>query len=70
MERGGRSEWIELSSRSARLRLTLSIMFLIYSILLTLAFVVLLPRFLFDTLRNGKYADGFRQRLGHLPNSR
>ena len=42
-------------------------MFLIYSILLTLAFVVLLPRFLFDTLRNGKYADGFRQRLGHLP---
>ncbi len=34
---------------------------------MTLGFIVLLPRFVYDALRNGKYADGFRQRLGHLP---
>jgi len=42
-------------------------MYLIYSLLLTIAFVVLLPRFLLDTISNGKYADGFWQRLGFLP---
>lgn len=38
-------------------------MFLLYSFLLTLGFVVLLPRFLFQK----KYAAGFRQRFGKLP---
>ena len=42
-------------------------MFILYSILLTVGFIILLPRFLYDALRNGKYADGFRQRLGNLP---
>ncbi|MDQ6788857.1 MAG: 3-deoxy-D-manno-octulosonic acid transferase [Acidobacteriota bacterium] len=42
-------------------------MFILYSLLLTIGFLILLPRFLFDALRRGKYADGFWQRLGYLP---
>ena len=42
-------------------------MFFLYSILLTVAFIVLLPRFLFDAVFNGKYAAGFKQRVGFLP---
>lgn len=42
-------------------------MFFLYSILLTIGFVLLLPRFLFDAVFNGKYAAGFRQRLGFVP---
>ncbi len=42
-------------------------MFFVYSIILTLGFIVLLPRFLFDALFNGKYSAGFFQRLGFLP---
>ncbi|HEX7177898.1 MAG TPA: 3-deoxy-D-manno-octulosonic acid transferase [Pyrinomonadaceae bacterium] len=42
-------------------------MYLFYSILLTFGFALLLPRFLFDALRHGKYAAGFRQRMGSLP---
>ncbi|CAN5838538.1 3-deoxy-D-manno-octulosonic acid transferase [soil metagenome] len=38
-------------------------MFLLYSFLLTVGFLVLLPRFLFQK----KYAAGFRQRFGNLP---
>lgn len=38
-------------------------MFFLYSFLLTVGFVVLLPRFLFRK----KYAASFRQRFGHLP---
>ena len=38
-----------------------------YSILLTFGFIILLPRFLYDAARKGKYADGFWQRLGYLP---
>ncbi|MGI8788102.1 MAG: 3-deoxy-D-manno-octulosonic acid transferase [Pyrinomonadaceae bacterium] len=38
-------------------------MFLLYSILLTVGFLALLPRFLFQR----KYAAGFRERLGRLP---
>ena len=43
-------------------------MYFLYSIVFTLAFLVLLPRFAFDALFKGKYAAGFRQRLGFLPN--
>ncbi len=39
-------------------------MHFIYSILLSIAFVLMLPLFL---LRREKYASGFRQRLGHYP---
>ncbi len=42
-------------------------MFFLYGILLTIAFIVLLPRFLFDAVFNGKYAAGFFQRLGFVP---
>lgn len=42
-------------------------MFFLYSLLLTIGFIVLLPRFLFDAVRKGKYSAGFWQRLGFLP---
>ena len=42
-------------------------MFFLYSILLTLASIVLLPRFVFDALFKGKYAAGFTQRMGFVP---
>jgi 3-deoxy-D-manno-octulosonic-acid transferase len=41
-------------------------MYFIYSLLLALAFLILLPRFLLDAFRHGKYAAGFRERLGSL----
>jgi len=41
-------------------------MYFVYSLLLTLGFLLLLPRFLFDGLRHGKYVAGFRERLGLL----
>jgi len=41
--------------------------YLLYSFLLTLGFVVLLPRFAIDALRNGKYVTGLSQRLGDIP---
>jgi 3-deoxy-D-manno-octulosonic-acid transferase len=41
-------------------------MYQIYSLLLTFGFIVLLPRFLFDAFRHGKYVAGFRERLGSL----
>ena len=42
-------------------------MYFVYSLLLTLGLLVLLPRFLFDAIRHGKYVAGFRERLGSLP---
>jgi len=42
-------------------------MYFLYSTILTIAFVLLLPRFIFDAVFNGKYAAGFLQRLGFLP---
>ncbi|MCA1623298.1 MAG: 3-deoxy-D-manno-octulosonic acid transferase [Acidobacteria bacterium] len=42
-------------------------MFFLYSFLYTIGFLVLLPRFLFDALRKGKYAAGFWERFGYLP---
>src|SRR5215210_7039025 len=42
-------------------------MYFLYSILLSVGFIVLLPRFIFDALFNGKYAAGFKQRLGFVP---
>jgi 3-deoxy-D-manno-octulosonic-acid transferase len=41
-------------------------MYVVYSLLLTLGFLILLPRFLFDALRHGKYVAGFRERLGNV----
>ncbi|HST53219.1 MAG TPA: 3-deoxy-D-manno-octulosonic acid transferase [Pyrinomonadaceae bacterium] len=42
-------------------------MYLLYSILLGVGVIALLPRFLFDAARHGKYAAGFRERAGALP---
>ncbi|HYH84660.1 MAG TPA: 3-deoxy-D-manno-octulosonic acid transferase [Pyrinomonadaceae bacterium] len=42
-------------------------MYFLYSILLCVGVVLLLPRFLFDALRHGKYAAGLRERSGALP---
>jgi 3-deoxy-D-manno-octulosonic-acid transferase len=41
-------------------------MYFIYSLVLALGFLVLLPRFFVDALRHGKYVAGFRERLGSL----
>jgi 3-deoxy-D-manno-octulosonic-acid transferase len=41
-------------------------MYFIYSLLLVLGFLILLPRFLLDAFRHGKYVAGFRERLGSL----
>jgi len=41
-------------------------MYFVYSLLLTLGFLVLLPRFLFDAFRHGKYVAGFCERLGSI----
>ena len=42
-------------------------MYLLYSLLLTFGFIILLPRFVLDALRSRKYVTGLRQRLGNLP---
>lgn len=42
-------------------------MYFLYSILLTLGVIALLPRFLIDAFRHGKYVQGWRERLGRLP---
>jgi 3-deoxy-D-manno-octulosonic-acid transferase len=47
-------------------------MYLVYSLLLTLGLIVLIPRFLLQAIAHGKYLPGLRQRLGsipHLPDS-
>src|SRR6185436_4496712 len=53
------------SKRQARMPV-LHPMYFIYSLLLGLAFLILLPRFLFDAFRHGKYLAGFGERLGQL----
>ncbi len=42
-------------------------MYFLYSFLLTLGVVALLPRFVIDAFRHGKYVQGWRERLGQLP---
>ncbi|MDQ3920618.1 MAG: 3-deoxy-D-manno-octulosonic acid transferase, partial [Acidobacteriota bacterium] len=42
-------------------------MYLLYSILLGLGVLLLLPRFVLDALRHGKYAAGLAERAGALP---
>jgi 3-deoxy-D-manno-octulosonic-acid transferase len=41
-------------------------MYFIYSVLLGLGFLILLPKFLLDAVRHGKYISGFGDRLGNL----
>jgi len=42
-------------------------MYLLYSLLLTFGFIILLPRFAIDAVRSRKYITGLGQRLGNLP---
>src|ERR1051326_5750198 len=42
-------------------------MYFLYSLLLTLGVIALLPRFVMDAFRHGKYVAGLRERLGRLP---
>jgi 3-deoxy-D-manno-octulosonic-acid transferase len=42
-------------------------MYLLYSLLLTVGFLALLPWFVIDAFRTRKYITGLRQRLGRLP---
>lgn len=42
-------------------------MYLAYSFLLTLGFLLLVPRFLLHAFSHGKYVAGFRERLGSVP---
>jgi 3-deoxy-D-manno-octulosonic-acid transferase len=42
-------------------------MYFLYSLLLAIGFVILIPRFLLDALIKGKYVAGFSERLGNLP---
>ncbi|HKO96710.1 MAG TPA: 3-deoxy-D-manno-octulosonic acid transferase [Pyrinomonadaceae bacterium] len=41
-------------------------MYLVYSLLLGLGFLILLPRFVIDAFRHGKYVTGFRERIGSV----
>ncbi len=43
-------------------------MYVVYSFLLTVGFLLLLPRFVIDAFRSGKYVTGLRERLGKIPN--
>jgi 3-deoxy-D-manno-octulosonic-acid transferase len=43
-------------------------MVFLYNIALYVGFLLLTPRFLYDTLVGGKWAAGFSQRLGYVPN--
>ena len=45
----------------------LSTVYLLYSLLTLLAFVLLSPYFLYQALRHKKYVGGLKQRLGYLP---
>ena len=42
-------------------------MYLLYSVLLTVGFIALLPKFVIEALRSRKYITGLSQRLGKLP---
>jgi 3-deoxy-D-manno-octulosonic-acid transferase len=42
-------------------------MYLVYSLLLSLGLIVLIPHFIIQALAHGKYITGLRQRLGSVP---
>lgn len=44
-------------------------MYLLYSIAISMAFVALLPYFLYQAIARGKYIGGLKERLGFLPES-
>lgn len=44
-------------------------MYLLYSLVLSLLFLALLPYFVYQAARHGKYASNFKERMGWLPES-
>ena len=42
-------------------------MYFLYGILLSIGMAALLPRFIFDAIRHGKYVAGLSERLGRIP---
>src|SRR5262245_37103845 len=42
-------------------------MYLLYSILLTAGFIIMLPRLVMDAIRHRKYVTGLGERLGRVP---
>src|SRR5215469_16600968 len=44
-------------------------MYLLYSFVLSVLFWILLPYFIYQTIRYGKYASNFKERMGRLPES-
>jgi 3-deoxy-D-manno-octulosonic-acid transferase len=42
-------------------------MYFLYSLALSLLFVALLPYFIYQAIRHGKYAESFKERMGLLP---
>lgn len=42
-------------------------MYFLYNIALYAGFLILSPRFVYDAITKGKYAAGFKERLGHVP---
>jgi 3-deoxy-D-manno-octulosonic-acid transferase len=44
-------------------------MYVLYSLALAVLFIVLLPRFIYEALKHGKYAGSFKERMGRLPDS-
>src|SRR6185436_18928199 len=44
-------------------------MYLLYSLVLSLLFLALLPYFVYQAARRGKYSGSFKERMGYLPPS-
>ncbi|MFY9609788.1 MAG: 3-deoxy-D-manno-octulosonic acid transferase [Blastocatellia bacterium] len=44
-------------------------MYVLYSLALVVLFIVLLPHFIYQAVRHGKYKGSFKQRMGRLPKS-
>ena len=45
------------------------VMYLLYSLALAILFILLLPRFIYQARKHGKYAGSVKERLGRLPDS-
>ncbi|HKG22015.1 MAG TPA: 3-deoxy-D-manno-octulosonic acid transferase, partial [Blastocatellia bacterium] len=44
-------------------------MYFFYSLSISLLFLALLPYFIYNAIRHGKYSGSFRERMGWLPES-
>lgn len=44
-------------------------MYFLYTLIFSLLFLAMLPYFIYQAIRHGKYSDSFKERMGWLPNS-